>query len=158
MNTTLNSKMEHYKLPKVLVLDYRKWVCGGDSNIRRLDQKRVKPTKRTVLGKGLSALLNEEGYMCCLGQFCKQAGVDRERMYKAAFPSEIEDAIVEELNVDHNYDTEFSKDAAEINDDGETTIIQKVRKLKDLCRDIDRKLKLTNFPKSLLEALGEKNV
>ena len=150
--------MEKYKLPKVLVLDYRKWVCGGDSGIKRLKEKRAKPTQRTVLGKGLSALLNEDGYMCCLGQFCKQAGVDRKLMYKAAFPSEVE-VIIEELSgTDKGYDSDFSKNAAEINDDGEITVIQKVRKLKDLCRDIDRELKLKNFPKSMLEALGEKNV
>lgn len=50
------------------VLDISKWVCGH-------------PTEsRGRVGKGRSALLNEEGYQCCVGQFSEQLGIEKEAM------------------------------------------------------------------------------
>jgi hypothetical protein len=46
---------------KILVLDESIWRCGDDAK---------DPNKSR--GTGYTKLLNEEGYMCCLGQFSLQ--------------------------------------------------------------------------------------
>jgi hypothetical protein len=48
--------------PKKLILDYSKWRCGMDG--------------ANSLGDGETALLNDKGFMCCLGMFGKQCGID----------------------------------------------------------------------------------
>ena len=52
--------MQTFTLPKTLTLDYTKWRCGSRGEHKH--------------GNGPTRLLNEDGYMCCLGQFMAQAG------------------------------------------------------------------------------------
>lgn len=56
-------------------LDISKWRCGGHGKNR--------------LGKGITAMMNCEGYMCCLGQFAAQKGVSNELLMGRAGPSSV---------------------------------------------------------------------
>lgn len=120
--------------PKVLVLDYKKWFCGGG--------------KRNVgrgLGEGDVALLNQEGYMCCLGQFHQQCGISNDKLLYCSLP--------EEFNSDfHTISSDgFVDSAVNINDNVLTTILEKVKKLKSLCKKYRKELVLKNFPKSITD-------
>ena len=52
-------------------IDRSKWRCGGD------DGK----------GWGETQLLNEEGFMCCLGQCSLQSGLSEEEIYRLGEPA-----------------------------------------------------------------------
>lgn len=143
-----------YKLPKVLILDYKKWICGG--GVSEIDY--IKPAKRIGVGKGYAALLNQEGYMCCLGQFCSQAGLSEQFLLEATTPQDTSEEI--SVLTDKEVflvNTSFSNKAIDINDDCNTTIVEKVIALTKLCSKHGRKLVLKNFPKSIIEALKESN-
>lgn len=53
-------------------LDLDKWICGKGQGFLSPDSYPV----INSLGKGETSLLNPQGFMCCLGQFCTQHGVD----------------------------------------------------------------------------------
>ena len=55
-------------------LDVSKWRCGNESE------------PNSFFGKGDTAMLNHEGYMCCLGQFAKQKGVAEHLLLDEATP------------------------------------------------------------------------
>lgn len=130
-----------YKLPKVLVLDYRKWRCGGDYHNSEFSH-----------GVGTTLLENEEGYMCCLGQFCKQAGLKKNELLDVDTPSSLPNVVLG--LVKYGTDNGFSNTAIAINDDESSTIAWKVRKLQTLCRKYRRELVLKNFPKAILEKVA----
>ncbi len=50
-------------------LDIKKWVCGRPEH----------PSAR--VGVGRAALLNSDGYQCCVGQFAEQCGVTKDLLY-----------------------------------------------------------------------------
>lgn len=61
----------------VVTVDRSKWRCGayGPSHWEH--------------GKGRTALLNEQGYMCCLGFACEQLGVERHALLNTASPGHL---------------------------------------------------------------------
>jgi len=128
--------MRAKRLPKELVLDCSIWICGSPTC----------ENEPTSLGKGGTKLLNTYGYMCCLGQFGKQAGIKYEDLYNHLDYTE--------ANVKLGFMTEmcFSSDFAErainINDDTRTSIKQKILALKKHFAKIGRKIKVVNYTKA----------
>ncbi len=137
------------KLPKKLVLDYKRWVCGDE----KLDNK-------CSHGTGDSSLLNKNGYMCCLGQWCRQTDKKLKIINECA-PGDLQ-IVIHPLSKKRGYsciiDTKFSSKCMSINDDEHTTIAEKVRSLINECRKIKRELFLKNFPKTVLKELDEMKV
>ncbi len=62
---------------KKYILDYSTWRCGDDGVNK--------------VGYGTTMLLNKEGYMCCLGQFCIQEGASKEKILEKAEPIDLGD-------------------------------------------------------------------
>jgi len=130
-----------------LKLDYNTWKCGGDP----FDTSDAQDYPN-VLGKGQTLLLNKNGYMCCLGQFASQLGVDTSLLKGAGEPDEIniDDTIVlltKRDDMDRIRNTDFSKKAIEINDNKRTTPLEKIAQLKALCKLNDILLTVINLPK-----------
>ena len=71
------------KRVKKLVIDIAKWRCGGNASA-------TYENPETTLGDGSTALLNPEGYMCCLGQFQKQLGADDDSIMQIGSPCDME--------------------------------------------------------------------
>lgn len=138
-----------FKLPKVLILDYNKWRCGKWS---RDDNNR--------LGCGGTSLKNSQGSMCCLGQFCQQAKI-KELFYDE--PCDI-DKLITGLTKYKKYkgdtvsyitNTKLSESAMGINDDENTTVAEKVRKLKSLFQKRGYTIRLKNFPARILKEIKQ---
>ena len=129
---------------KTLTLNFKIWKCGDDGG------------KNVAHGKGETRLLNKEGYMCCLGQFATQLNpqVKRCDMLGRCNPSNVSKVIpvlskkigMATWNID---DTKLTNSAIEINDDMNTSIKEKIKKLKSLFRKKGYKIKVTNLPKTL---------
>ncbi len=142
------------KLPKELVLNYRTWICG---------QPDINENKKNCHGKGFTSLLNKEGFMCCLGQFSKQAKCKKEDLLYVSMPEELDKLIVGLTKKKKNMfgdldiiDTKMSERAININDDEDTTIIEKVRGLRKTFGRNGYTIKLKNFPKTYLAELEDK--
>lgn len=106
---------------KTLILDYSTWRCGNDGEQR--------------LGEGATCLLNNEGYMCCLGQFTPQLNPDMDKALMADkfYPQFLHTEIpyITELIKGHYCDTTLARKAAGINDSN-TTPEEKIEKLQEL--------------------------
>lgn len=118
------------KKNKVLILDESKWRCGAAS-----------PSKENKRGKGITKLENKEGYMCCLGQFCKQL-TPKKDILDFCEPRELNVKISllatgSRYNIDN---TKFSNTAMSINDNEGTSVNQKVSKLRALLKSKGWKL------------------
>jgi len=61
------------------VIDRAKWRCGGDQFAQR--------------GEGCTAMLNEQGYMCCLGQIFRKLGYADDALMRVASPSDVREAV-----------------------------------------------------------------
>jgi hypothetical protein len=136
-------------------LDIAKWRCGGDV-------WNVCKNSRYSTGEGETSLRNNEGYMCCLGQFAYQVVSEEDAdPTEHYFPHELADAFLERyfphqlagallkvydpnfvtynsgcgVNVSYFDDTKLAKDCADINDSKTTTVMEKVRKLSELLAD-----------------------
>lgn len=133
------------KLPKVLKIDYRRWMCGGGKRNNVNDNV----VEHVGHGTDTTYLLNQDNFMCCLGQFCLQAGHKRNEIMEIGDPDSVEG---------NSFPNKFCNDAININDDDNTTIITKVRKLQTLCKKYRKTLLLQNFPKKILDQLEHKNV
>lgn len=111
-------------MKKTLILDEATWRCGKNSqnsNNRR--------------GTGDTRLENEEGFMCCLGQFSNQLkkGLNiRCKMFPAGTNEKI--PLLTKRGYNSYVDTKLSNKAVVINDDESTSIYEKVRKLRSLFR------------------------
>jgi hemin uptake protein HemP len=133
-------------LPKELVLDYKIWRSGGPFHYHG-----------EVVGEGDTQLLNNEGYMCCLGQFCEQAGVDRYFLRDKEYPDALGSAP--KLLVKNGYTTDLASEASEINDNHQLPTAERVVKLQKLFRKHKKTIVLKNFPEKILkqiEDLGDK--
>ncbi len=140
------------------VLDISKWRCGGDV---LGDHK---------LGLGSTQMLNEEGYMCCLGQCAAQQGVPESILLNCADPSDIsrclqkaKKKIVYDQNMIHPMrcpptltkgkvyykNSSFANDAMRINDHPKLTTKMRVEKLQALFEKHGFKLEI-NDPKKQL--------
>lgn len=123
--------MSHY------IIDKSKWVCGDNSE-----------------KMGDTAMLNDKGRMCCLGQMCKQAGVSKKSLKFNSSPDEIDHKKVPKWmltkdSVGLKQDSELSQILITVNDD--YSISQKKREreitklLKEAGHTVEFKGKL--FPK-----------
>jgi len=136
-----------YTLPKALVLDYDQWICGmpQGNNI-----------KGNHLGEGKTQLLNDKDKMCCLGQFCEQAGVPRKDLLSTAVPEDVgmrndaDSTVVIGLSeikaLKTPLATALANDAMQINDKELTTVLEKAEKLKELFATAGYTVTLKNFP------------
>jgi hypothetical protein len=125
---------------KTLTLNYSKWRCGD--------------TGYNQLGMGHTALLNHEGYMCCLGQFCLQLkpAIKEDEIFEEFMPSDLEIHIPlltkkkGEKSSIYYISTEFSETAMSINDDSHTTPTIKINKLRSLLKKYKYNLRVINKP------------
>ena len=86
-----------------LIINRPKWRTGGTEGDRT--------------GKGSTALLNKEGYMCCLGFRCEQMGIPKENLFDRANPFELSDKWdIPDLLNDIGNQTPFTREAIRIND------------------------------------------
>ena len=127
-------------MPEKLILDYSRWRCGGDG--------------KNKLGDGIIGLLNDQGFMCCLGQWCHQVGATDEQLLNLGEPHEagVDNPLFtvteydDGVNYKELYPTKFTKEAIGINDDEDTTPSQKIEKLKTLCEETGIELHIINIP------------
>jgi hypothetical protein len=138
---------------KQLILDYSKWRCGDDGENK--------------IGTGTTALLNDQGFMCCLGQWCHQLGAPLEELLNLGEPQEAKTTIDLFVDVEkHNYEyfcpekgeyvTEeiidgkcgntLSGDCITVNDNAESTPDEKIDKLTELLAEKGISLKVINQP------------
>lgn len=138
--------------PKKLILDYSKWRCGeGGPN---------------QLGDGATELCNEQGFLCCLGQWSLQLGIPEEELKGKGEPNELSTLIplfaTEEKEIGEEYDSmtdsytecvetykrtnQLAVDAIEINDKRTTTPEEKIQELTELLLTEGIELEVINKP------------
>lgn len=115
------------------ILDIKKWRCGADSR----DYK-------TRIGSGSTSLKNEQGFSCCIGQFCKQIGIAEDKLLDIATPECLKDYysemeypnlfdsifVYKESEKTKFCDSKLSRELILINDNRETTVVVKVKELR----------------------------
>lgn len=111
-----------------------KWRCGGDSQVRG-----------RKLGKGNTQLLNEQGYMCCLGQVARQCGIGSKAILNVATPTDVSvkrlpHLIYKVKHIVYRDNSELAQDAMEINDNEGTTVARKEKLLIALFKKHGHKL------------------
>ena len=86
-----------------LIINRAKWRTGGDSRIQT--------------GEGSTKLLNNDGFMCCLGFRCHQMGIPKKDLLGNGCPEQLANnwTIPDLINAVGN-DTDFTSTAMEIND------------------------------------------
>lgn len=123
---------------KKLILDYAKWHCGDGDEMNGL-------------GKGKVSLLNDEGYMCCLGQWCNQLGAPLDMLKGNGEPGELQ-IVLEPFNYAPWDDkittrnTNLSSVCIVINDDPNTTPFHKIIELKKVLAKAEIDLEVINVP------------
>lgn len=122
------------KAKKQLTLDYSKWRCGDIS-------------QDNSLGKADTQLLNEDGYMCCLGQFSLQLGCKEEQILSQFEPDSTGIYIPFLTTKRDKRNTDLSNKAIEINDDPETTPEEKISLLRKFLNGKGIRLVVKNKPK-----------
>jgi transcription elongation factor Elf1 len=119
-----------------VVINRATWRTGGNSN------------KRT--GKGDTRLLNDEGYMCCLGFisscYLKTKKKNSKKTILNAYEPQCLNCLIPELNnkmdeYDQFFDTQLSDRAMKINDDIKLKPETKEKKIKELFKNSMYKLK-----------------
>lgn len=75
INNTLNMEK--------LIIDRSIWRTGDDSD--------------NATGEGNTALLNHQGYMCCLGMMCEQIGLPRQALLNVPQPHDMD------MDIDESY-------------------------------------------------------
>lgn len=115
------------------ILDIQKWRCGADSR----DYK-------TRIGSGSTSLKNEQGFSCCIGQFCKQIGIPEDKLIDIATPECLKDYLPEmeypslfdsifvfkESEKTKFCDSKLSRELMGINDNVGMTIGMKIREIR----------------------------
>lgn len=122
-------------MPKELVLDCSKWICG-----HLIDPPENK------LGKGNTAMLNDQGYMCCLGQFSKQAGLTDDELKNKEIMADLNKQV--DGLCYKGCDTQLADDAITINDMYSMTIKKRIIELKKLFSAKGYKIKVKNYKKA----------
>lgn len=122
------------------VVDRSKWRSGGVIGAPY------------VTGKGITLLLNSEGFQCCLGFVCEQLGIERERLRGQTFPMDlkvekdhpVQVLLLERKSLPYSLDSDYctlENHAANVNDDTTLTRKQREKKLIRLFRDFGHTLK-----------------
>ena len=133
------NKTNKMEIKQTFTIDCNTWRCGDNGKYK--------------LGEGNTALLNKEGYMCCLGQVALQLDVHEADLLGKGEPDQL-DIDIELLTIRYNGDEEefiiansvLSLDAMRINDSTESTVSQKMKDLKELFNDKGYDLEFINIP------------
>lgn len=120
--------------PEKLILDYSKWRCGSDGP--------------TGLGKGYTALLNDEGYGCCIGQWSIQCGASNEDILNIKSPESIKEYEVDLFIKKDPFKRNnlLAYNCMEINDSTNTTPEIKIELLKNRLGEEGIQLEVINKP------------
>ena len=100
---------------------------------------------------------NEEGFMCCLGQWNSQCGIENNLLINQSNPSKLYSLGVKPnlLFLDkEGFHTKFSNEALIINDWSTTTVQEKALALKELCEDNGCELEFVNFPEGFFDVVS----
>lgn len=124
---------------KTLTIDRAKWRCGGDALWPTREEPKFKR------GLGVTELLNEEGFMCCLGFACNQLGkVQKKHLMGITQPEDVSDVIEKAIPLLTSKwkesvwsDTDLSTAAIEINDDKFMAPEQREKALSELFKSYD---------------------
>lgn len=117
-------------------IDRRKWRCGHEGQYQR--------------GRGDTAMLNEEGFMCCLGHCALQIDPEMpsDDLLGIAEPAELDDELMplSELSDDNGWtcNTELSDLAIEINDNDSFDDATREAKLAALFAEHGHQIEFTN--------------
>lgn len=134
------NKTNKMEIKQTFTIDCNTWRCGDDGKYK--------------LGEGNTALLNDKGFMCCLGQVALQLDVHEADLLGKGEPDQL-DIDIELLTIRYNSDeeelsiianSELSSDAMRINDSTESTVSQKMKELKELFNDKGYDLEFINIP------------
>jgi len=121
------------------VLDTSRWRSGEKS-------------AKNKTGSGVTAMYNKEGFMCCLGQFAQQKGINLPELRTVADPAElaIEIGYIYDENFVENGDTrsyeltELSRELLNINDDFSITPEKRMQVIKETLEEYGHTLTITN--------------
>lgn len=134
------NKTNKMEIKQTFTIDCNTWRCGDNGKYK--------------LGEGNTTLLNNEGFMCCLGQVALQLDVHEADLLGKGEPDQL-DIDIELLTIRYNGDeeelsiianSELSSDAMRINDSTESTVSQKMKDLKELFNDNGYDLEFINIP------------
>ena len=104
-------------------------------------------------GTGETLLLNDEGYMCCLGFICAASGVPAVRLYDKVIPCNLPKSLKNTLPglkylLSENPNVSLASKATKINDDRSTTSHEKEQKLLELFKNSEFDIEFTgDYPK-----------
>lgn len=113
---------------KKIIIDRAKWRTGAEG--------------RYATGTGDTQLLNEDGFMCCLGFFCNQSGIPKTKLLDNGDPEDIADKIQEKKLIKkipilfNGSNTTITKAAIKINDSRTMRVSTKETKLKKLFKKV----------------------
>ena len=117
---------------KSFTIDRSPWRCGGDASWET----------DAIRGAGLTMMLNDEGFKCCLGHIASQCGFSDEQLLSLAEPyevvepnSELSTGFLTKINSkDGGFveNTKLAEDAMGINDDCKLSDEQRESKLAKL--------------------------
>lgn len=121
-------------MTKKYIIDRSKWRCGGDGF--------------SAKGKGVTKLLNSDGYMCCLGQTSRQEGISDSDLLNRNNPS----CVGKDVGPFATYCSKFNdyestllaRDAIRINDNTEILNEERERRLIELFSRHDLELEFIN--------------
>lgn len=124
---------------KKLVLNVDKWICGMPDEAGKI--------KGVTRGIGETMLVNEQGYMCCLGQFANQCGFKKRDLSGYYNPSDLKSGRPNYTDKQVFFVDEFSDKEnffIDINDDknGVLTVPEKIKAIKKLLSKMNIKLKV----------------
>jgi len=130
-----NPNLERSERMKKFTINRSIWRCGtlsDDLNKRH--------------GEGETQLLNREGFMCCLGQVCEQAGVPKDRLKCIEYPRNLANNFKEEIEFliepssmqiysNGFSNSELAAAAVSINDNPKITLEKREKALVELFAD-----------------------
>lgn len=124
------------------VIDADKWICGWPT---------ANYQDSGTLGSGTTSMLNDRGYMCCLGQCMSQIGFD-----VSGGRADPQQVLKHSSNKKFNPFTNakgknstLSSDAIAINDATTTSVVKKVEQLRELFKKHGLKIRFINIKKHL---------
>ena len=90
-----------------LIIDRAKWRAGGNPILNP-----------NYTGEGSTQLLNDQGYMCCLGFRCHQMGIPKKLLLNVGMPLGLYNSYdIPDLINELGRNSEFAVQAVRINDD-----------------------------------------
>lgn len=124
---------------KTLKLYLNKWRCGSTST----DYK-------CRMGKGVTDLLNLEGFQCCIGQFSSQFGISDSELIGEPSPDMLtkfgkklpEDYCKLFLTEDLSNNSKLTRALIQINDDTSTLVEDKIKGIERILKENEIELEV----------------